>query len=194
MNSQRTILLILITLATLLLQPKQSLSLNPYKVLNVPSYATFSEIKERYKEYAKKYHPDKNKEAKNKEEARKRFSEINEAYDNLKKMRNTSDDDVDDNHLLNLIFESIFIIIGILIYYYLQTFLLRGLLWLIEFTSSFAVTVTCFYHIFDRYFDHWFDNEENKLAYIGVSSILFLIAKYFFFRSSKKVTKEEKKD
>ncbi|MEN6510928.1 MAG: DnaJ domain-containing protein, partial [Chloroherpetonaceae bacterium] len=48
-----------------------------YKVLGVSKNATLEEIKAAYKELAKKYHPDKNKQDPKAEE---KFKEINEAY------------------------------------------------------------------------------------------------------------------
>lgn len=50
-----------------------------YKTLGVPRTATKAEIKKRYFELAKKYHPDVNKE----EGAKEKFAEYNEAYEVL---------------------------------------------------------------------------------------------------------------
>ena len=52
-----------------------------YEVLGVSKNATDEELKKAYRKLAKQYHPDANPD--NKEEAERKFKEINEAYENL---------------------------------------------------------------------------------------------------------------
>lgn len=52
-----------------------------YEVLGVSKTATDEELKKAYRKLAKKYHPDANPD--NKEEAEKKFKEVNEAYEVL---------------------------------------------------------------------------------------------------------------
>ncbi len=58
------------------------------KVLNLEDSATIKDIKKRYKTLARNYHPDKNTNDKNKEQKTKKFIEITDAYEKLKKIMN----------------------------------------------------------------------------------------------------------
>lgn len=58
--------------------------MNPYDVLGVQPNATDDEIAKTYKRLAKKYHPDLNP---GNEAAARRMGEINQAYDQIKTMR-----------------------------------------------------------------------------------------------------------
>lgn len=51
---------------------------DPYEVLGVPKSASAADIKKAYRQLAKKFHPDRNKDD---EKAKERFSEINSAYE-----------------------------------------------------------------------------------------------------------------
>ena len=62
---------------------------DPYKVLGVPPNATEAQIKEAYRELAKKYHPDKYVNNPLADLAAEKMREINEAYDYLTKNKNT---------------------------------------------------------------------------------------------------------
>lgn len=55
---------------------------NLYKILEISQNATLNEIKRKYRELAKKYHPDKfsNTSDEEKKQAEDKFREINEAY------------------------------------------------------------------------------------------------------------------
>ena len=61
---------------------------NYHKILGVTKESTPEEVKKAYRELAKKYHPDVNKEP----GAEFRFKEVNEAYDHLKDGKNAVDE------------------------------------------------------------------------------------------------------
>lgn len=70
---------------------------NPYRELRLPPWSTMEDIKKRYNELVKKYHPDKNKDP----SAKERFLKIQKAYERLKTIRKfDSPDDIteDDPH------------------------------------------------------------------------------------------------
>lgn len=63
---------------------------DPYKVLGVSPNATEAQIKEAYRELAKKYHPDKYVNNPLADLAAEKMREINEAYDYIIKNKNNS--------------------------------------------------------------------------------------------------------
>ena len=65
---------------------------NAYKILGVDPAATDEEVKKAYREMAKKNHPDlvSNLGEEAHQAAEKKFQEINEAYEQIKKQRGMS--------------------------------------------------------------------------------------------------------
>lgn len=60
---------------------------NPYSVLGISENATDEQIKTAYRELAKKYHPDNYQDSPLKDIANEKMQEINEAYDEIQRLR-----------------------------------------------------------------------------------------------------------
>ena len=60
---------------------------SPYEVLGVSQDASDEEIKKAYRNLSRKYHPDANINNPNKAQAEERFKEVQQAYDQVMKMR-----------------------------------------------------------------------------------------------------------
>lgn len=60
---------------------------NPYEVLGISQNATDQEVKRAYRDLAKKYHPDNYQDSPLGELATEKMKEINEAYDEIQRMR-----------------------------------------------------------------------------------------------------------
>ena len=62
---------------------------DPYKVLGVSPDASDDEIKKAYRQLARKYHPDKYRDSDLADLASEKMKEVNAAYEEIKKMRET---------------------------------------------------------------------------------------------------------
>ena len=63
------------------------MSKNPYSVLGISENATDEQVKSAYRELAKKYHPDNYQDSPLKDLATEKMKEINEAYDEVQRLR-----------------------------------------------------------------------------------------------------------
>ena len=164
---------------------------NPYRVLNVPAYATFKEIKSSYRKLSLMYHPDKHRNFKNSDEVKRKMIEINEAYEAVKEKRSVDDTDEDDNHLQSLIMESIAIIIVIIVFYKVQLLFFKFLIWILEVCSYFVIWTFTIFHVIDRFFSHHFEEENNQYAVCLVTSIFITMLFSWMFPKKKIVAKKE---
>ena len=63
---------------------------DPYSVLGVSRDASDDEIKKAYRNLSRKYHPDANINNPNKDQAEAKFKEVQQAYQQIMKERNTA--------------------------------------------------------------------------------------------------------
>ena len=72
---------------------------DPYKILGVSKNASDDDIKKAYRELVKKYHPD-NYDANNplRDLANEKMQEVNEAYDEIQRLRSSSSSSSDFNY------------------------------------------------------------------------------------------------
>lgn len=61
--------------------------MDPYKILGVSENASDEEVKKAYRRLSKKYHPDANINNPNKDEAERKFKEVQAAYETIMKIR-----------------------------------------------------------------------------------------------------------
>ena len=59
--------------------------MNPYQVLGISPGASDDEIKKAYRALSRKYHPDANINNPNKAQAEEKFKEVQQAYDQIMK-------------------------------------------------------------------------------------------------------------
>ena len=62
---------------------------DPYQVLGVSAQATDDEVKKAYRELSRRYHPDANINNPNKKLAEEKFKQVQEAYEQVMKMRSS---------------------------------------------------------------------------------------------------------
>jgi curved DNA-binding protein CbpA len=65
---------------------------NPYRELSIAPWSSMKEVKQKYKELVKKYHPDKSQKKSHKE----KFIDIQKAYEKIKSLRSVDEDEDDE--------------------------------------------------------------------------------------------------
>jgi curved DNA-binding protein CbpA len=181
---------------------------NPYRELRIPPWSSMSQIKQRYKELVKAYHPDKTKTR----NSHDKFLAIQQAYEKIKNRRKSSERednayDYDDfeSEEVNSFFDAVSDTLKIITACGISMSGVYFISWIcykfyaLIYTPLFTM-ITSFV-ICDRLFPHFFKNFENQTFYSFVFGILLIfsqrILKFLFQRIyGKKVvdSTKEKKD
>lgn len=182
---------------------------NPYREFRLPPWSTMSQIKKRYNELVKIYHPDKTKTRNSSE----KFRAIQDAYQRIKDRRKAAEreeaNDADDNDTLdseeiNSFFDALADVVKILLTIGIFLSLIQFISWLCyKFYAMFYppfFSLICSFVICDRLFPHYFKSPENQIIYSIVFGILIYFSKNVMnsifkkFRERKVVPSIEKKN
>jgi curved DNA-binding protein CbpA len=157
---------------------------NPYRELRLPPWSTMSQIKQRYKELVKIYHPDKTKNR----NAHDKFLAIQQAYERIKNRRKGADkeeasDDYDDQESeeINSFFDALSDVLKIIIAIGISLSFIHFVSWLCY--RFYALVYTPFFSlvssfvICDRLFPHYFKNLENQILYSTIFGIMIYFSK-----------------
>jgi hypothetical protein len=150
---------------------------NPYRQLRLPPWATMTEIKKRYNELVRKYHPDKNKDGS--KESKEKFMNIQKAYEKIKELRKVSkyedEEDISDP-FINQIQETGQYILAIFV---IGAIFYNGV-WIVykifEFSWKFVFSMMVALIFVEKFIPHYF--KENSSQYL--TSILLGIGLYYF--------------
>ncbi len=156
-------------------------SSNPYYDLGISPWSTFSEIKAKYKELIKKYHPDKSLT-----NTQERFMKIQKAFDKIKNKRKIKNEDDFEESRLNNIFTMI--IDGLF-----KLFILIVVLWCFKFFSElftsfmkfmwFKCVMYYFSHwIVETFFSHMIKEQTHSIVYSVILTLLFSYLKNLIFK------------
>jgi len=160
-------------------------SFNPYRVLGVAPYHSMKHIKKVYKDFMIKLHPDKNPDKS--EQAKKRFYEIQTAYEHIKDNKVSIDDssqfensegNYNGGFIFNLSWEIIsdsgsYCIILNIVYW-----VSYGVFESVKYLYSFITAIILCYFIIEHVASHLFENTQQQL--IGA---LVLYVLYYALRS-----------
>jgi hypothetical protein len=158
---------------------------NPYRELRIPPWSTMSQVKQKYKELVKMYHPDKTKNR----NSHDKFLAIQQAYERIKNRRKSentyessydydeNDESEEDNSFYDAISDTIKIISGCgvsMTFIYFVSYMCYKFYALI-YGPLFSM-ITSFV-IIDRLFPHYFKNWENQVIYSFVFGIILIFSK-----------------
>lgn len=157
---------------------------NPYRELRLPPWSTMTQIKQRYKELVKAYHPDKTKNR----HAHDKFFVIQAAYERIKNRRKSEEIngirydhyEIELEEESNPFYEAISDTIKIISGCGVSMSLIYFVAWI--FYKFFAIiyapllTMISSFVICDRMFPHYFKNFDNQIIY----SFLFGICGIFY--------------
>jgi curved DNA-binding protein CbpA len=136
---------------------------NPYRVFRLPPWSSREEIKKKYNELVRKYHPDKNK----KEGSKEKFLLIQKSYEKLKKIRKIDGDEFDESEdafiiMINDAVQSV--ILCILVYLMMQYgfwFMYR----MVDYSAKFILFQFISMILVDKLLPHYFRTNETQYSF-----------------------------
>jgi len=149
-------------------------SSNPYYDLGISPWSTFEQIKAKYKELIKKFHPDKSGK-----DTQDRFMKIQRAYEKIKSKRKIkNEDDFEESRLDNIItmaIEGLFKIIVLVVVLWCFKFFSELFSSFLRFIWFKCVMYYVSHWIIETFFSHMIKEQTHLLFY---SVILMLLLSY----------------
>lgn len=156
-------------------------SSNPYYDLGISPWSTFDEIKAKYKDLIKKYHPDKSGKS-----TQDRFMKIQRAFEKIKSKRKIkNEDDFEEsrlNNIMTMVIDGLFkIIVWILVLWCCKFFseLFSRFLRFIWFK---CVMYYVSHLIVETFFSHLIKEQTHSLVYSAILSFLLNYLKNLVFK------------
>ena len=201
MKISKTALLILFSLVIICIIQVSAES--PYRVLGVSKYHSMSHIKHKYKELAKKYHPDKNKGKSEAEslEIRKKFYAIQAAYESIKeekgagfKSANSDEQDIHEEgfDFFNSIISSLVNILLILSVLYATFYSVAFIYRLFEYVFNFIFYICVVHAFLDLFLSDYFDSQDSQNASTFLITLTVLGFLRFYKRNEQVVQSDAK--
>jgi len=152
---------------------------NPYYDLGLGAWSTFKDVKTRYRELIKKYHPDKSGK-----DTQEKFMKIQKAFEKIKKERkiNNDDDDYEEGKetiILKLISDGFYKLAILFFVLFIFKSLMHYCYQFLDFIWFKFVLYYFSYWIIDTFFSHKIRNNSHVLIY---SILLTLLFNYIFNR------------
>ena len=172
---------------------------NPYRELRIPPWSSIDQVKQKYKELVKAYHPDKTKNR----NAHEKFLAIQKAYEKIKNRRKSAEkdesyDDYDDydSEEINSFYDALSDAMKLISGCWIFLSLIYLISWLCH--KFYAIVYAPLFSIFtsfvlcDRIFPHYFKNHNTQILYSLLFGVLIFYSKkilnYIFARMCKKTT------
>lgn len=149
------------------------LSSNPYYDLGISPWSTFDEIKAKYKELIKKYHPDKSGK-----DTQERFMKIQKAFEKIKNRRKIkNEDDFEEsrlNNIMTMIIDGLYKLIILVVVLWCFKFFSELFSTFLKFIWFKCILYYASHWIIDTFFSHLIKEQTHVLVY-SVILMLFLI-------------------
>lgn len=156
-------------------------SSSPYYELGISPWSTFEEIKARYKELIKKYHPDKSGS-----DSSDKFMRIQKAYEKIKNKRKIkNEEDFEEsrlNNILSLSIDGLFNIIILTLVLYVFKFFTNLFAGFINYIWIKCIEYYCSQWIINTFFSHLIKDYNHMIVYTIIITLALDYIKSKIFR------------